>query len=36
MSIIVVVYVDDCIVVSQQLHLIYELKRTLEREFEMT
>ena len=34
--IIVAVYVDDCIIISQHLHLIYELKRTLEREFEMT
>jgi hypothetical protein len=34
--IIVAVYIDDCIVVSQHLHLIYELKCTLERNFEMT
>ena len=33
--ILVVVYVDDCIVLSQHLHLIYELKRTLGKEFEM-
>ena len=32
----VAVYVDDCIVVSQHLHLIYELKSTTEKEFEMT
>lgn len=33
-SIIIAIYVDYCIVVSQHLHLIHELKRTLEKKIE--
>ena len=35
-SIIIAIYVNNCIVVSQHLHLIHELKHTLEKRFNMS